>query len=203
MYPLLLQTITGAQQLVISNERRELLLPLRTFIQHKVSNKQAVNLHFICTHNSRRSILAQVWAQTAAAFYAVPEIHCYSGGTEQTALYPKIAEVLRAQGFMVWALSVTDNPLYAIKYADDALPLIGFSKKYDSPFNPASAFAAITTCSQAEAECPFIAGAEKRIPLMYDDPKAADGLPEQTLVYTERSRQIAAEMFYVFSLIEK
>jgi arsenate reductase len=46
----------------------------------------------------------------------------------------------------------------------------GFSKKYDDEFNPKSEFAAIMTCSQADGGCPFIAGAEKRIPITYEDP---------------------------------
>src|SRR5690606_20437879 len=96
----------------------------------------------------------------------------------------------------------TDNPVYAIKYGDNALPVIGFSKKYDSPFNPASAFVAIMTCSQADGGCPFIAGAEKRIPITFEDPKISDGSPEQSQVYAERSLQIATEMFYVFSMIK-
>lgn len=46
----------------IATERKKNLLPLVDFIQNKVTNKQAVMLNFICTHNSRRSHLAQVWA---------------------------------------------------------------------------------------------------------------------------------------------
>ena len=104
---------------------------------------------------------------------------------------------------LFFRIAETDNPVYAIKYSDDTLPIIGFSKKYDSPFNPASAFAAIMTCSQADSGCPFIAGAEKRIPIKFEDPKISDGTPEQAQVYAERSLQIAQEMFYVFSRVKR
>lgn len=57
------------------------------------------------------------------------------------------------------------------------------------------------TCSQADIDCPFIAGAEKRIALPYDDPKLADGSDQQDEVYEESSLKIATEMFYVFSRI--
>ena len=130
-------------------------------------------------------------------------MHCYSGGTEETALFPKVTETLTNQGFNIFTIAETDNPVYAIKYSENALPIIGFSKKYDSPFNPVSAFAAIMTCSQADGGCPFIAGAEKRIPVTFEDPKISDGTPEQTQVYVERSLQIATEMFYVFSMINR
>lgn len=187
----------------ISEERKTVLQPLTDFVQQKVNNGQGINLNFICTHNSRRSHLAQVWAKVASAYYHIPNVHCYSGGTEETALFPKVVETLTKQGFSVFKISETDNPVYAIKYSENALPIIGFSKKYDSPFNPVSAFTAIMTCSQADVGCPFIAGAEKRIPITFEDPKISDGTTEQTKVYTERSLQIATEMLYVFSMIKK
>jgi arsenate reductase len=130
-------------------------------------------------------------------------VYCYSGGTEETALFPKVAETLTHQGFHIFKITEADNPVYAIKYSENGLPIIGFSKKYDNLFNPLSGFAAIMTCSQADGGCPFIAGAEKRIPITFEDPKTSDGTPEQTKVYTERSMQIASEMFYVFSQINQ
>lgn len=187
----------------ISEERKDVLQPLIDFIQQKVQARKPVNLNFICTHNSRRSHLSQVWAQTASAYYKIPDVQCYSGGTEVTALFPKVAETLEAQGFLVLKISDTDNPVYAIRYNEDSFPIIGFSKKYDHPFNPETGFAAIMTCSQADDGCPFIAGAEKRIPVTFEDPKVSDNTPQQTQVYKERSLQIATEMFYVFSQIKK
>lgn len=187
----------------ISEERKGILQPLVDFIQNKANSRQEIRLNLICTHNSRRSHLSQVWAQTAAAYYTVKNVSCYSGGTEETALFPKVAEILSDQGFNIFKINECTNPVYAIKYSDNSLPVIGFSKKYDSPFNPVSDFAAIMTCSQADGGCPFIAGAEKRIPITFEDPKISDNTPEQTQVYSERSLQIAMEMSYVFSKIKK
>ena len=185
----------------ISEERKTILQPLVDFVQQKVNDRHDININFICTHNSRRSHLSQVWAQVASAHFNIPNVHCYSGGTEETALFPKVAETLIEQGFNIFKIADTNNPVYAIKYSDNALPIIGFSKKYDNPFNPVSAFTAIMTCSQADGGCPFIAGAEKRIPVTFEDPKISDNTPEQSKVYAERSLQIATEMFYVFSKI--
>ena len=185
----------------ISEERKTILQPLVDFVQQKVNDRHDININFICTHNSRRSHLSQVWAQVASAHFNIPNVHCYSGGTEETALFPKVAETLTEQGFNIFKIADTNNPVYAIKYSDNALPIIGFSKKYDNPFNPVSAFTAIMTCSQADGGCPFIAGAEKRIPVTYEYPKKSDNTPEQSKVYAERSLQIATEMFYVFSKI--
>ena len=185
----------------ISNERKEVLQQLTDFIQSKVSENQEIRINFICTHNSRRSHLSQVWAQTMANYFNIKNVFCYSGGTEATALFPLVAVTLQNSGFQINTISKNDNPVYSIKYADNEHPIIGFSKKLDDDFNPKYEFAAIMTCSQADGGCPFIAGAEKRIPITFDDPKIYDNTPQQAEKYNERSLQIATEMFYVFSQI--
>jgi len=73
-----------------------------------------------------------------------------------------------------------------------------FSKVFDDSFNPTSQFAAIMTCSSADEGCPFIAGSEKRFPIRFDDPKIFDGTEFMDAKYTERSIEIATEMYYVF-----
>lgn len=186
----------------ISKDRKAILQPLVVYIQKKVNRKEAINLNFICTHNSRRSHLAQIWAQFAAYYYNVQDVNCYSGGTEITALFPKVNETLSHQGFQILKIAEGGNPIYAIKYDENSLPIIGFSKKYDHPYNPSSEFAAIMTCSQADGGCPFIGGAAKRIPITYEDPKISDGTIEQTEVYQQRSIEIATEMMYIFSQIQ-
>ena len=187
----------------ISAERKNILQPLVDYIQTKAANQQEIRLNLICTHNSRRSHLSQVWAQTAAAYYDIKNVFCYSGGTEATAMFPMVSKTLTKQGFEIKTLAEGSNPVYSIKYAANEHPVIGFSKTYDDSFNPQDEFAAIMTCSQADGECPFIAGAEKRIPITFEDPKAFDNTPQQAEKYEERSLQIAAEMFYVFSQIKK
>ncbi|TPV33405.1 protein-tyrosine-phosphatase [Paucihalobacter ruber] len=203
MYPQLTALIAGINLSDIPANRKSTLQLLIDYIQHKVINNQAVNLNFICTHNSRRSHLSQIWAQVMAANFEIPKVSCYSGGTEATAMFPMVGETLKAQGFNVMALSEGKNPVYAIKFSDHAHPVIAFSKVYDHAFNPVSNFAAVLTCSQADAGCPFIAGAEARIPVTYEDPKAFDGTPQQAAKYAERSTQIATELCYVFSNISK
>jgi arsenate reductase len=204
MYPTLSDTIQKLKWEKINNEeRKSTLQALIDFIQLKTDSKQQININFICTHNSRRSHLSQVWAQVAASYFGIENVFCYSGGTEETALYFKIAETLSDHGFNILKINDGSNPIYAIKYSDNCQPIIGYSKKYDNPFNPASDFAAIMTCSQADGGCPFIVGAEARIPITFEDPKISDNTSEQTKVYSERSLQIALEMFYVFSKITK
>lgn len=186
----------------ISAERKIILQPLIDFIQAKASNQEEIRLNLICTHNSRRSHLSQVWAQTAAAHFNIKNVFCYSGGTEATAVFPMAAKTLEQSGFKIKTIAAGTNPIYAIKYSENEHPIIGFSKTYDDDFNPKSEFAAIMTCSQADGGCPFIAGAEIRIPITFEDPKAFDNTPQQAEKYQERSLQIATEMFYAFSQIK-
>ncbi len=186
----------------IADERKKTLQVLADYIQSKVNEGQAIRLNFICTHNSRRSHLAQIWAQTLAYYFGIKNTTCYSGGTEATALFPAVIETLLISGFQVDKLSDNENPVYSIKFADNELPIIGFSKTLSSDFNPKSEFCAIMTCSQADEACPFVPGAEKRVPITYDDPKVFDNTPQQAKKYDERSRQIATEMYYVFSKIQ-
>ncbi|WP_100611328.1 arsenate-mycothiol transferase ArsC [Confluentibacter lentus] len=185
----------------ISKERKETLQPLIDFVQTKVNDNKEIRINFICTHNSRRSHLSQVWAQTLAFHFNIKNIFCYSGGTEATALFPMAAKTLENSGFQIKTMSEGNNPIYSIKYADNEHPIMGFSKKLDDEFNPKSEFAAIMTCDSANEACPFVAGAEKRIPITFEDPKAFDGTPQQAEKYNERSLQIATELFYVFSKI--
>lgn len=195
------KTISSIAEIAVSEERKETLQPLLEYIQNKVDNHQEVRLNFICTHNSRRSHLAQIWAQTMAFQFGIKNVFCYSGGTEATAMFPKVAETLSNQGFQIQKLSEEQNPVYAIKFAANQHPIICFSKAYFDDFNPKNNFAAILTCNNADEGCPMVFGAEARIPIKYDDPKAFDGTPEMNEKYLERSMQIASEMYSIFSKI--
>ncbi|MCL9810053.1 arsenate-mycothiol transferase ArsC [Flavobacterium luminosum] len=201
MNPRLLKTIDALPR-TISSERQAILEPLIKYIQAKKDNQQSIKLNFICTHNSRRSHLAQIWAQTMAFYFKIPKTECYSGGTETTALFPKIITTLEDQGFTVTLLKEGSNPTYAIQYDDKEPAIVGFSKVFDDAFNPATEFAAIMTCSSADEGCPFVGGAELRLPIRYEDPKKFDSTKLMTEKYTERSLEIAAEMYFVFSKIQ-
>lgn len=205
MFENLSKTIEIVKDIPISNERQAVLQPLIDYIQNKVNKHQEVRLNFICTHNSRRSHLSQIWAQTMAFHFQIQTIFCYSGGTEATAMFPKVVETLVNQGFQSRnfgkKISQEQNPVYAFKFADNQHPILCFSKTYFDDFNPKNNFGAIMTCTNADEGCPMVFGAEARFPIKYDDPKAFDGTPEMNQKYAERSLQIASEMYFVFSQI--
>ncbi|MBI1289245.1 MAG: protein-tyrosine-phosphatase [Flavobacteriales bacterium] len=182
----------------ISSSRKKELEDVARYISQKLKQQETVNLIFICTHNSRRSQLAQIWAAVAAANYGVRNVHCFSGGTEETSFAKRAVETLKQAGLKIDG-TVGTNPRYTIRYSDEVGALDCFSKKYDHAANPQKGFAALMTCSDADVNCPFVPGAEVRYKLTYEDPKLSDRTPQEAEVYEVRSRQIATEMLYLFS----
>jgi arsenate reductase len=185
----------------ILQDRKALLDELAIYIKGKLISRREVCLIFICTHNSRRSHMAQIWAQTAAAYYNIPSIKTFSGGTQKTAFNILAVNSLKKAGFKIKALSEKSNPKYRVKISKKTSPLICFSKKYSHRSNPQRNFVAIMTCSDADESCPVITGAEYRTTIKYEDPKIFDGTDKAAAAYEHRSRQIGTEMLYVFSKV--
>lgn len=194
LFPTLLKTVLEIQSLPIPQERIELLQPLLETMKRE---KGMTHLHFICTHNSRRSILAQAWAAALSHHHGLAYT-AYSGGTEDTAFHPHAVAALRANGFEITSAQ-GNNPRYAVRFSPSAPPLEVFSKKFNHPANPNSHFIAIMTCSDAETNCPFIPGATARFGLRYEDPKIFDSQPNPLDGYLERSLQIGSELNWIFS----
>lgn len=199
MNEILANNIEGILSIDISEDRIAKLQPLIDYIKSKREKGQPIRLNFICTHNSRRSQLAQIWAQTAADYFEIPAF-CYSGGVEVTACNERTILSLERSGFII-SKHGHSNPIYFILQDKDTRPIIVFSKLYDDVINPHGIFATIMTCSHADENCPFIPGAEARIPVRYEDPKEFDDTDVESTKYDERSQQIASEMFYVFSRV--
>lgn len=182
----------------ISSERRSRLQPMIDYIAER--KERDCKLHFICTHNSRRSQMAQAWAQVAGTFFGWKDLHTFSGGTEVTAFNPQAVQALRDCHFEIEVITQDkgDNPHYVVTYSNDLLALICYSTTFDDPVNPKSDFAAIKTCTDADQHCPIVPGAALNILLPFEDPKSSDGTAEAASVYLQRAREIGREMLFVF-----
>ena len=185
----------------IPEERKKVLNDLALYVNTNIQSGDKAKLTFICTHNSRRSHMSQIWAQIAAYYYGIKGVEAYSGGTETTAFNVNAVQAMKETGLEITKLSQTDNPSYKVVYANDTPEIIAYSKVYDAEGNPGKNFAAVMTCSDADKNCPFIPGASLRISIPYEDPKAYDGTEKEEEAYKERCQQIAREMFYVFSQV--
>jgi len=188
---------------LIDKDRRILLGKIATYISNQQEKGLAVQLVYVCTHNSRRSHFGQVWSKVAAHYFRIENIFTYSGGTEATAFNAQAIASLERSGLTIERISKGKNPVYYVTYGEKEKPLICFSKVYDHIENPSIDFAAIMTCSDAEEKCPFIPGVDLRIATTYDDPKQFDGTDLMQMKYDERCEQIARETFYVFSLVSE
>jgi arsenate reductase len=202
MHPRLGQTIDRALREIdaIPQERRRLLEEVAAFVSSKRHAGKAAELSFICTHNSRRSQMGQLWAAVAAAYFGINEVRTYSGGTESTAFDVRAVGALEKAGFVIENPG-GENPHCLVTYDDSGPVMECFSKTYDDPFNPTEGFAAIMTCSEADEACPVVVGAALRTPIRYDDPKVSDGTPSEAATYDVRCLQIATEMLYLFSQV--
>jgi len=185
----------------ISEERQKALRKIALYIETQQSANQPAQLTFICTHNSRRSHMSQIWATAAAAYYGIEGVHTFSGGTEATAFNPRAVKAMQEIGFAIDVEESGDNPVYAVNYADGREPIQAYSKKYDAEGNPTDNFCAVMTCSQADKNCPTIPGASLRVAIPYEDPKAFDGTDQEAEMYAQRAHQIAREMFFLFSQV--
>lgn len=150
------------------------------------SHSTCKNVVFICTHNSRRSQFAAFWAQYWADQLDL-NFTFFSAGTEKTVVYPAVLEALEKTGVTV---EKTEENSIA-QTSTQHIPL--FSKTIEDATLP-ELFHAVTTCSEADENCPFIPQAISRSHLPYEDPKWSDGHSEEADVYIQKSREIKNDM---------
>ncbi len=186
----------------ISEDRKVLIIKIaeKIFAIEK-GDFTNTRLNFICTHNSRRSQFAQVWAYYAAHYFNLP-ITALSGGTAVTAFYKNTISALQEVGFGFRVLHFDhQNPTYAINFDSTTSALLGFSKLYDNPINK-DPFYAITTCGDADVNCPYIPEAKERFHLGFVDPKAFDHTEKCKEAYLNTSTIIAAELYLLFETLK-
>ena len=190
------------EEALISPTRRALLGELAEAVRSSLAGGEA-QLTFICTHNSRRSQMGQVWARIAAAHHGIEGVSTFSGGTEATAFNPRAVAALERTGLDIEADGGADNPRYSVAWSAGTEALTCWSKTWQDDPNPGQDFIAVMTCSDADEACPFVPGAAHRIALTYEDPKEFDGTDREARAYDERSEQIARELLYAFRLVRE
>lgn len=190
-----------AESSLIEAEREKALERVLAYIAEKLSKGQSARLTFICTHNARRSQMAQIWAQAAAQFFGVPGVSAFSGGTAASAFDHRAISAMVRAGFRIEPRSTEDNPVYLAQSGSELPPIRAFSKTLLDPTNPRDGYCAVMTCSSADRDCPVIPGADKRVLLPYEDPGSSDGTDREKAVYDERCQEICREMGWVFARV--
>lgn len=179
----------------IDINRKDDLNLLAELIHSEIEEKEINHIVFICTHNSRRSQLAELMLRIASQEFGFDQIHTYSGGIEVTAFNHRMVKALEREGLEFEKSDESSNPVYVLK--SELFPQPMFSKIYDDDVNPSEDFIAVMVCDHADENCPVITGATERISLPYLDPKAFDDTPEEADAYSQKVSEIGSEMIYL------
>lgn len=193
---------------MIDERHREAGEELADWIVKNYERGQPLHITAVCTGNSRRSILAAIMGNIAAAYYGMPEIRFHSGGTAPSAFNKRTVACLQEIGVEVEPTGMeaprgepkTANPIYKIRWGqsgEPALETTEFSKMYSDPSNPQEGFAALMVCGEADAACPFVKGAALRVSMPYLDPKIYDNGDYESVKYAERRDDIGRLMLSV------
>ena len=188
---------------LIPEERKEILVEIAQEISKQLEDKGESSVIFVCTHNSRRSQLSELWMRAAAQHYKIDQLQSFSGGTEVSAFNKRMVDALIRTGFYILKKEEQVNPSYYARLDQNESPVRMFSKKYDDPYNPQGDFIAVMVCAQADKECPFVPGADARIALPYEDPKYADNTPEEQAVYDAKVQEIGREIIFMVRALKK
>lgn len=116
---------------------------------------------FVCTHNARRSQLAQCIAWAAARWHGLAQHHFFSAGTEPGQVDPRSFAALGRAGF-----GVRNNE---VRLSASEAPVVLSSKQLGDASLP-SRFVATMVCSAADSSCPIVDGAAARVSLPHEDP---------------------------------
>ena len=108
----------------------------------------------VCTGNSRRSMLGAMMGNVSAAYYGLPEVRYFSGGTAPSAFNSRTITTLQAIGFEVAPIGEEalrgepelPNPKYRVRWGtiqpgSPSLPeAVEFSKVFECPRQSAERF---------------------------------------------------------------
>lgn len=191
----------SAEATWIPSERRTRLEALADYLRAAAGQDEDARLVFVCTHNSRRSQIAQAFAWALTVRSGKDALSVFSAGTEVTAVALPVDRALAVAGFRVERAQGDRNPVVSLRCAEDGPTLGLFSKPLVHASLPTADFCAVMTCSDADARCPVVLGATTRIALPYEDPKAHDGTAREAQAYAQCSQEIGRELAFAFARI--
>jgi protein-tyrosine phosphatase/arsenate reductase len=181
---------------LIDEDRKKELKKLTAYLRYK--EEAPIDLVFICTHNSRRSLFGQVWGKVAAHYYGFTNVETYSAGTETTEIAGNVVYTFLSLQFDLFVEGDEINSRHFFVFDTRKNASICFSKNLNHYSIPKQDFGTIFTCNSADNACPTVSGSELRISLPFEDPKDSDGTSEAQQSYRKCSNAIARELLYVF-----
>lgn len=192
LYPALDRYLASLPAPTPSPGRDAVLRDLGAAMRARVDADGRCDVLFVCTHNSRRSQLAQALLAALAARAGLVGMRGHSAGTVATRVAPPALATLRAAGCRID--TTPDGGAHVLRCGPDEEPLRLWSKTLDDPMLPRAGFIAVMTCSDADEACPHVPGAIARFALPYPDPKTADDTPGEARAYDSTRDLIATEL---------
>lgn len=164
--------------------------------------KKQTDIIMVCTGNSRRSILGATMGNIVAAYRNKDHVRFHSAGTEPSAFNSRTIATLKAIGVVIEATGSQakqgakrePNPHYRMQWGQAATSsIVEYSKTLEDVALPSRDFAAVMVCDDADAKCPVVQGADLRVAMTFNDPKAFDGKHEEASEYA-RTRDLLAQV---------
>ncbi len=181
----------------INPNRKKELSFLAELIHEELKKMSCCKVMFICTHNSRRSQLAEFLLRIVAHDKGINGLETFSGGTEATSFNYRMVNALDSFSFNFDQTNDISNPKYSFLSNHKELNQVMFSKVYDDSSNPQSNYIAVMVCDHADQNCPIVSGASHRISLPYVDPKNSDDTPQEVDAYVNKIEEMGREMLYL------
>ncbi len=170
----------------------------------KCSVIQEVGVLFVCTHNSRRSQIAEFMLRVALARYGLQNIDVMSAGTIAAALHLNVIKALRTFDVDIrYELPWGTNPFYYLRWKNIDAPCPPMYAKTIMQLPTFAPLIAIMVCDDADRNCPSISGARYRFSLPYKDPKWADNTDDEQTIYIQKIREIGTQMHYIAHCISE
>ncbi len=195
---------------MLSESQLEASRQLAEWLAARYDSQESVHVIVICTGNSRRSMFGACMGNMAAAYSGMERVHFHSGGTTPTAFNRRTIHSLKEIGFEIEPTGEeatrgepkTANPKYTVRWGQ-GLDALEYSKKFSEPGNPATGFAAVMVCTEADSDCPLVRGAALRLPLPFLDPKSYDDSKYETAKYAERRDDIGRVMLATMAMASR
>jgi hypothetical protein len=187
----------------IPEERRFRLNEMVYFLEGQYQNNAPWQITFISTNESTVGQMAKAWSKAAAYYFGFKNFEPYSGGIKPGEISVRTIVALEKAGFIVYKSHINEVDVYRIKYSFNLEPVIAFPKKINHTKNPGNNFMAVILDGNADLNINNVRGTYDRLFLEYEDPKGYEGSDLENQKFNESCRQVAVEMFYVFSQLKK
>ena len=148
---------------------------------------------FTCQTNSRRTLLLQVWAQTAFYYYGINR-SSFSIGDTISSIYPGLVNIFKESGFTYHEFGSEDPKGYIISTSKKYPKNIIVPKK-DLGKIDTSKVIIVSICFTGEKS--VIASNTEHISIPYESPKMFEKTPNENQKYFVLNKQISIEMFYM------